>query len=126
MCKPAPDGFEVTLSCMFAISDFTAEAVPLGWCRAATAGPTTAAKPPEHEVCQAVMPAGSGMIYTGRVLHGGGANRTVDEWRFGLHLSYVLGWLTPEEASPLGADVGRRRRACRRRRNGYSAGDAVK
>ncbi len=47
------------------------------------------------------MPAGAGMIYTGRVLHGAGANATVDEWRFGLHLSYVLGWLTPEEAGPL-------------------------
>ena len=38
------------------------------------------------------------MIYTGRVLHGGGANTTTDQWRYGLHLSYVLGWLTPEEA----------------------------
>ena len=47
------------------------------------------------------MPAGSGMIYTGRVLHSGGANVTADQWRYGLHLSYVLGWLTPEEAGPL-------------------------
>jgi ectoine hydroxylase-related dioxygenase (phytanoyl-CoA dioxygenase family) len=63
-------------------------------------------KPTADEICQAVMPAGSGMIYTGRVLHSGGANETVDEWRYGLHLSYVLGWLTPEEASPLGASWG--------------------
>jgi ectoine hydroxylase-related dioxygenase (phytanoyl-CoA dioxygenase family) len=58
-------------------------------------------RPEPHEICQAVMPAGSGMIYTGRVLHGGGANTTADEFRYGLHLSYVLGWLTPEEAGPL-------------------------
>jgi len=48
------------------------------------------------------MPAGSGMIYTGQVLHGGGANQTTDTWRWGLHVSYVVGWLTPEEAGPLG------------------------
>ena len=50
------------------------------------------------------MPERSGMIYTGRVLHGGGANVTDDVFRYGLHLSYLLGWLTPEEASPLGVD----------------------
>jgi ectoine hydroxylase-related dioxygenase (phytanoyl-CoA dioxygenase family) len=58
--------------------------------------------PEPHEICQAVMPAGSGMIYTGRVLHGAGRNLTNDEFRYGMHLSYVLGWLTPEEAGPLG------------------------
>jgi ectoine hydroxylase-related dioxygenase (phytanoyl-CoA dioxygenase family) len=86
---------------MFAITDFTAEVgatnvVPgsNNW--------TDFTRPAEtHEVAQAVMPAGSGMIYTGRVLHGGGANVTRDQWRFGLHLSYLAGWLTPEEAGPL-------------------------
>jgi ectoine hydroxylase-related dioxygenase (phytanoyl-CoA dioxygenase family) len=98
-----PDGFEVTISCMFAISEFTA------------AGGATRVVPGSHrwadydivpDVADSVaaeMPAGSGLIYTGRVLHGGGANTTTDVWRFGLHLSFVLGWLTPEEASPLAA-----------------------
>ena len=102
MCLP--EGFEVTLSCMFAISDFTAE---VGATRVVPGSHKWAdyrRKPQEQEVCQAVMPAGSGMIYSGRVLHGGGANQTADDWRFGLHLSFVLGWLTPEEASPLAAD----------------------
>ena len=99
-----PDGFEVTISCMFAVTDFTAEVgatrvVPgsnqwSDFSRMATPG----------EVTQAVMTAGSGMIYTGRALHGAGANVTTDQWRFGFHLSYVLGWLTPEEAGPLGVD----------------------
>ena len=48
----------------------------------------------------AVMPAGSALIYTGRVLHGGGENRSATR-RWGLHVSFVLGWLTPEEAVPL-------------------------
>jgi hypothetical protein len=29
-------------------------------------------------------------------------NVTRDRWRHGLHMSFVLGWLTPEEASPIG------------------------
>ena len=100
LCRP--DGFEVTLSCMFAITDFTAD---MGATRVAPGSHRwddygRQAEP--NEVCQAVMPAGSGMIYTGRVLHGGGANVTTDHFRSGLHLSYVLGWLAPEEAGPLG------------------------
>ncbi len=47
------------------------------------------------------MRAGSGMIYSGKVIHGGGANRTTDRWRFAMHISFVVGWLTPEEASAL-------------------------
>ncbi|MDO8364248.1 MAG: phytanoyl-CoA dioxygenase family protein [Actinomycetota bacterium] len=99
----APGAFEVTLSCLFAISDFTDE---VGATRVAPGSHLWAdyqRRATPEEVCQAVMPAGSGMIYTGRVLHSGGANRTASQWRYGLHLSYVLGWLTPEEASPLGA-----------------------
>ena len=90
------------VSCMFALSDFTAEngatrVVPgshkwADYSREAT----------EDEITQAVMPLGSGMIYTGKVLHGAGANKTKNEARFGLHMSYIYGWLTPEEAGCLG------------------------
>jgi ectoine hydroxylase-related dioxygenase (phytanoyl-CoA dioxygenase family) len=48
------------------------------------------------------MPAGSALLYLGKTVHGAGANRTSDAWRHGLHMSFVLGWLTPEEASPIG------------------------
>lgn len=96
-----PDGPEITVSCMLAIDDFTA------------ANGATRVVPGSHRwsdferlpggsdpMAQAVMPAGSGLIYTGRVLHGGGENHSA-AWRRGLHLSFVLGWLTPEEAVPL-------------------------
>jgi ectoine hydroxylase-related dioxygenase (phytanoyl-CoA dioxygenase family) len=97
-----PTGFEVTLSCMFAISDFTA---PVGATRVVPGShrwEDYERRATPDEVTQAVMPAGAAMMYTGRVLHSGGANQTTDQWRSGLHLSYVLGWLTPEEAGPLG------------------------
>lgn len=106
MCTPDPGGFEVTLSCMFAISDFTGEAGATRVVPGSHRWDDYHRRAVPAEVCQATMPAGSGMIYTGRVLHGGGANQTAGEWRYGLHLSYVLGWLTPEEASPLGASWG--------------------
>ena len=51
----------------------------------------------------AEMGAGSGMVYTGKVVHGAGANLS-DELRYGMHVSFVSGYLRPEEASPLMID----------------------
>jgi ectoine hydroxylase-related dioxygenase (phytanoyl-CoA dioxygenase family) len=52
--------------------------------------------PTEDQLAYAEMPAGSAVISTGGVLHGGGANST-DVPRRGAHLSYCLGWLRTEE-----------------------------
>ena len=49
-----------------------------------------------EEVVAAAMPAGSVLLWMGGTLHGAGANRT-DEWRYGVFLSYSLGWLRQEE-----------------------------
>jgi ectoine hydroxylase-related dioxygenase (phytanoyl-CoA dioxygenase family) len=49
-----------------------------------------------NEVVAAAMPAGSVLLWMGGTLHGAGANRT-DEWRYGIFLSYSLGWLRQEE-----------------------------
>jgi ectoine hydroxylase-related dioxygenase (phytanoyl-CoA dioxygenase family) len=55
------------------------------------------APPPDPEqIVHAEMPAGAAVIYTGGVLHGGGANIT-DVQRRGAHLSYCVGWLRTEE-----------------------------
>lgn len=50
----------------------------------------------EEEVCEAEMPAGSVLYWLGGVLHGAGAN-TSDDWRYGIILTYSLGWLRQEE-----------------------------
>jgi ectoine hydroxylase-related dioxygenase (phytanoyl-CoA dioxygenase family) len=42
------------------------------------------------------MPAGSLVFYTGSLYHGAGANRS-DQVRYGLNLTYALGWLRQEE-----------------------------
>ncbi len=100
LCRP--DGFDVTLSCMYAITEFTAAVGATRVVPGSHRWEDYDRIPEPDEICQAVMPAGSGMIYTGRVIHGGGANTTADQFRYGMHLSFVLGWLTPEEAGPLG------------------------
>jgi ectoine hydroxylase-related dioxygenase (phytanoyl-CoA dioxygenase family) len=96
--KDAP---EAMVSILLALSDFTEEVgatrVVLGSHRwddfNRAADPKTAVP--------SVMPAGSALMYLGKTIHGAGANRTATTWRRGLHMSFVLGWLTPEEASPI-------------------------
>ena len=92
---------EVTVSVMIALEDMTEE---LGGTRVIPGSHLwedyDRVGTPEQTV-PTEMRAGSGMIYSGKVIHGAGANRTRDRWRFAMHLSFVVGWLTPEEASPL-------------------------
>lgn len=52
--------------------------------------------PEASEIAYAEMTPGSVLVYTGTVLHGGGAN-TSNEDRIGLNLTYALGWLRQEE-----------------------------
>ncbi|MFT5657926.1 MAG: ectoine hydroxylase-related dioxygenase (phytanoyl-CoA dioxygenase family) [Gammaproteobacteria bacterium] len=86
----------VQIEAMFALSDFTAEngatqVVPgsHNW--------TLERKPTLPEITRAEMKAGSALLYLGSTLHGGGANLTDDEWRRGMFLGYVVGWLRTEE-----------------------------
>ena len=48
------------------------------------------------EIVAAAMPAGSVLYWLGSTLHGAGAN-TADDWRYGVILTYSLGWLRQEE-----------------------------
>ncbi|MFN3258085.1 MAG: phytanoyl-CoA dioxygenase family protein [Ilumatobacter sp.] len=48
------------------------------------------------ETVPAEMSKGSCLLYTGKVYHGGGANRS-DEIRRGLNITYNVGWLRQEE-----------------------------
>lgn len=50
----------------------------------------------EDEIVAAEMPAGSVLFWTGRVLHGAGANRSTVA-RYGLFVSFSVGWVRQEE-----------------------------
>jgi ectoine hydroxylase-related dioxygenase (phytanoyl-CoA dioxygenase family) len=53
-------------------------------------------EPQPAEICQAIMPKGSALLYSGNVIHSGGANAT-STTRVGLYLGYVVSWLRPLE-----------------------------
>lgn len=105
MCSPSAPPCQI--SCMFALSDFTAENGATRVAPGSHLWSDYSRQAADNEITQAVMPAGSGMIYLGKTLHSAGANKTESEARFGMHLSYVLGWLTPEEAGCLGVTEDR-------------------
>ncbi|MEZ5321086.1 MAG: phytanoyl-CoA dioxygenase family protein [Microthrixaceae bacterium] len=48
---------------------------------------------------------GDSLVYVGALVHGGGANTTDDRVRKGLYQSYLVGWLTPEEAVSRSVDA---------------------
>jgi len=105
MCSPSAPPCQI--SCMFALSDFTAENGATRVVPGSHLWSDYSRQATDDEITQAVMPAGSGMIYLGKTLHSAGANKTGSEARYGMHLSYVLGWLTPEEAGCLGVTEDR-------------------
>lgn len=52
--------------------------------------------PEPHEIGYAEMAAGSVLVYSGSVIHSGGANISGAD-RMGLNITYCLGWLRQEE-----------------------------
>ncbi len=95
------------LASMWAITDFTAANGGTKIVPGSHLWPADRVARPD-EVVAAEMPAGSVLLWMGGTLHGAGANRT-DEWRYGVFLSYSLGWLRQEENQYI--DVPRRGRA---------------
>ncbi len=88
---------EITVTAIFALTDFTeangATVIAPGSNHWEGALPDV----PPGSTCQAVMPAGSALLYSGKVVHGGGANTTTDQWRVGLHAGFCCAWLRSEE-----------------------------
>jgi ectoine hydroxylase-related dioxygenase (phytanoyl-CoA dioxygenase family) len=88
-------GVEYQISAMWALDDFT---VSNGATRVVPGSHDLRpiAGVPTGEIEQATMPKGSVLLYTGSLIHGGGANRS-DDPRCGLINTYSLGWLRQEE-----------------------------
>lgn len=92
---------------MWAISDFRADngatkLVPGShrWSAERVAEP--------DEIIQAEMPAGSVLFWLGGVLHGAGSNIS-DDWRYGVILTYSVGWVRQEENQYMDVPVERMR-----------------
>ncbi len=93
-----PDGPEIIVIAMVAVTDCTERN------GATRVVPYSHRQPDRDDLFDlrrsvpAEMESGSVLLFSGKTIHGGGANQTVDEWRSAIHLSYLLGWLRPEEA----------------------------
>jgi ectoine hydroxylase-related dioxygenase (phytanoyl-CoA dioxygenase family) len=86
---------EPQFNTIWAITDFTAENGATQLVPGSTKWPDDAKIDPT-QITQAEMKAGSVLIYSGSVFHGGGANRS-DGDRIGINITYTLGWLRQEE-----------------------------
>ena len=89
----------LVLATMWAVSDFTVDngatlLVPGShrWSKER--------RPREEEIAIAAMEAGSVLVWLGGTLHGAGANVS-DDWRYGVILTYSVGWVRQEENQAL-------------------------
>ncbi len=119
---PFPPGYEVQCNTLWAMTDFTEE-------NGATRVIPGSNKYEDklrlaHEDTEpAEMEAGSALIYTGAIYHGGGANQS-NETRYGLNLTYARSWLRQEENQYLSVpqDVARELPTPLLRLMGYARG----
>lgn len=86
---------EPQFNTIWAISDFTKANGATQVCPGSLDWEDTHEVLPE-EIGYAEMPAGSVLVYSGGVFHGGGANVSNGD-RVGINLTYTLGWLRQEE-----------------------------
>jgi len=92
---PFPKGYEVQCNTLWAMTEFTERN---GATRVIPGSNhfDDGLKFQESDTEPAEMSAGSVLLYTGAVYHGGGANRS-DATRYGLNITYARSWLRQEE-----------------------------
>jgi len=88
-------GVEPQLNTIWAMTDFTEENGATQVVPGSIEWPDDRKTEPD-EIRQAVMSAGSLLLYTGSVFHGGGENNSTAD-RIGINITYSLGWLRQEE-----------------------------
>jgi len=89
------DGEDILISTNMALTEFTATNGATRVVPGSHLWPEGRVPQPK-EICQALMPKGSALFYSGNVIHSGGAN-TDAVTRIGLYLGYVVSWLRPLE-----------------------------
>ncbi len=87
----------LTMNVMWMLADFTADN---GATRLVPGSHRVLAEPPhdrEVETVAGVGPAGTALVFDGRIWHGTGANITADEYRYGVLTYFSRPWLRPQE-----------------------------
>jgi hypothetical protein len=93
-CRPDR---ETTITALFALTDFTQANGATVIAPGSHLWPGDMPEVAPEQCCRATMNAGSALLYSGKVIHGGGPNSTDGEVRVGLHAGFVRGWLRAEE-----------------------------
>lgn len=85
----------IIVATMWAVSDFRADNGATLLVPGSHRWPAGRKAKPD-EIVSAEMPAGSVLFWAGGLFHGAGAN-TANDWRYGVILTYSLGWVRQEE-----------------------------
>jgi ectoine hydroxylase-related dioxygenase (phytanoyl-CoA dioxygenase family) len=91
-----PSDYDVQCNTLWAMSEYTDE---IGATRVVPGSHTLS----DHhtftpaDTVPAEMERGSVLMYTGKLYHGGGANRTADRVRKAINITYAVGWVRQEE-----------------------------
>ncbi|MFJ9613428.1 phytanoyl-CoA dioxygenase family protein [Streptomyces noursei] len=101
-----PGGPEVTINFLVALTDFTEENGATRVIPGSNHWSDFEDRGTPEQTIPAVMNAGDVLLISGKTAHGGGANRTGDEYRRGLAFTFNAGFLTGEEAYPFLVDRG--------------------
>jgi ectoine hydroxylase-related dioxygenase (phytanoyl-CoA dioxygenase family) len=99
-----PSGPEVTINFLVALTDFTEENGATRVIPGSNHWSDFEDRGTPEQTIPAVMNAGDVLLFSGKTAHGGGANRTGDEYRRGLAFAFNAGFLTGEEAYPFLVD----------------------
>jgi ectoine hydroxylase-related dioxygenase (phytanoyl-CoA dioxygenase family) len=98
-----PDGPEVMVNFLSALNDFTPENGATRIIPRSNHWPDYSRvdrRDREGRTIPADLRAGDAVLMSGKIVHGGGANVTTDQWRRGLAMSFCPGFIVPEEAHP--------------------------
>lgn len=95
-----PQGPEVTVNFIIAFTDFTEENGATRVIPGSHLWDDFENRGTPEDTIPVTMNAGDAFFYTGKVVHGGGANITPDQYRRGLAFAFNPGFLTGEEAYP--------------------------
>ncbi|CAM3764447.1 phytanoyl-CoA dioxygenase family protein [Mycobacterium frederiksbergense] len=101
---PFPDDYHVQCNTLWAMTDYTAE---MGATRVVPGSQIGDKKPTDYaddECLQAEMTRGSVLLYSGKIVHSGAANRSA-RVRRAINVNYCVGWVRQEENQFLSVPV---------------------